>query len=38
MYHLVYYIADFKDEIIVYTFKKSAFYNYFVNINYAESE
>ena len=34
----MYYIINFKNKIITYTSEKSTFHNYFVNINYTESE
>ena len=38
MYYLVHYVADFKDEIIVYASERPAPHNYLVNMNHAESE
>ena len=38
VYHLMHYIADLEDEIIACASEKSAFYDYFININYAELE
>ena len=38
VYHLVHYIADFEDKIIVYVSEKPTFYNYLVNMNHVEPE
>ena len=38
VYHLMHYVVNYENEIIIYASKKSASHNYLVNVNHAESE